>query len=524
MKPRALLLAALAGFLGACTRAPKGFDAGTYTYLDLSLGETLDPAWASDSTSHYLILNLYEPLFAFDGGSTDKLLARIASKIPTRENGLLSEDGKTYRIPLRKDVRFHDGSLLTPEDARYSLLRFMLQDREGGPSSLLLTPLLGRPSTRDARGRLDPEVFALAQKAVRVDGDDLILTLPQPFPPLASILASCAPAVSKAWAAKNGDWDGSAATWARYNNPKKGASPFDARENGTGPFTLESLDHAARQVTLARFDGYWRAPARLKRVIIKAVEEFATRKLMLQAGEADSILIDGNQLAQVKDLPGVEAVENLPMMQANPILFFNFKAAPLADKDVRLGFAYALDYDGFIRDVLPGTRATGLVPPGLLGYDPAGRTYALDLEKAKEHFQKALGGKIWKQGFTLAVAYNAGNVPREILARILKQNVESLNPKFKVELRALKWAELLEATRSGTLPIFISGWSADYPDPHPMAFALMHSRGNYPSEQGYRNPEADALVDQALRETDAAKRAALYARLQAIEFEDVPPG
>src|SRR2546430_11836809 len=33
--------------------------------------------------------------------------------------------------------------------SRYSTLRFMLQDRDGGPSWLLLSPLVGKESTRD---------------------------------------------------------------------------------------------------------------------------------------------------------------------------------------------------------------------------------------------------------------------------------------------------------------------------------------------------------------------------------------
>ena len=42
-------------------------------------------------------------------------------------------------------VRFHDGSPMTAEDVRYSILRFLLQDRPSGPSSMLLEPLLVAP-------------------------------------------------------------------------------------------------------------------------------------------------------------------------------------------------------------------------------------------------------------------------------------------------------------------------------------------------------------------------------------------
>ena len=43
------------------------------------------------------------------------------------------------------------GREVTPEDVRYSLMRFMITDRAGGPSALLLEPIAGVPSTRTWR-------------------------------------------------------------------------------------------------------------------------------------------------------------------------------------------------------------------------------------------------------------------------------------------------------------------------------------------------------------------------------------
>jgi peptide/nickel transport system substrate-binding protein len=73
-----------------------------------------------------------------------------------------------------------------------------------------------------------------------------------------------------------------------------------------------------------------------------------------------------------------------------------------------------------------------------------------------------------------------------------------------------------------SLPIFVMGWQADYPDPHNFAFPLMHSKGDYPFVQKYKNPEADRLIDAAIFETDPAKRKEIYARLQEIEYEEAP--
>ena len=253
------LLLSLVLFAGsfpvAASAAVSAKNPDTYTYLTISEADSLDPAWAYDTASHNIQLNVYEYLFHYDKSSTDKLVPLLAEKVPTAANGLLSPDGKTYTIPLRKGVKFHDGSVMTPEDVRYSLLRFMLYDRAAGPSSLLLEPLVGRPSTRDAKGAIIPETWADATKAVSIQGDKLILRLPRPYAPLLSILASFSPVVSKKWAAANGDWDGTEATWIKHNNPQKQTSPFYEKVMGSGAFKLAALAGACQ----ARTSGAGRA-------------------------------------------------------------------------------------------------------------------------------------------------------------------------------------------------------------------------------------------------------------------------
>ena len=124
-----------------------------FTYLTISDSDSLDPAYSYDTASHMVILNVYEPLFQFDKSSTEKLIALAATQVPSRENNLISPDGRTYTIPIRKGVKFHDGTPMTAEDAKWSLLRFLLLDRAAGPSSQLLEPLLGYPSTRGDDGK-----------------------------------------------------------------------------------------------------------------------------------------------------------------------------------------------------------------------------------------------------------------------------------------------------------------------------------------------------------------------------------
>ena len=101
----------------------------TYTYLTISDLDSLDPAWSYDTASHLVIFNVYEPLLGYKGSSTEELVPVIASQVPSTTNGLISPDGLTYTFPIRPGVAFQDGTPLTPEDVKYSLMRFLLQAR-----------------------------------------------------------------------------------------------------------------------------------------------------------------------------------------------------------------------------------------------------------------------------------------------------------------------------------------------------------------------------------------------------------
>jgi peptide/nickel transport system substrate-binding protein len=538
-----LALGALPSSALAAAAAPvKNPD--TYTYLTISDSDSVDPAWAYDTASDLIVLNIYETLFMFDKSSTEKLLPLIATTIPTKENGLISPDGKTYTIPIRKGVKFHDGTPLTAEDVRYSILRFMLLDRAAGPSSLLLEPLVGVPSTRDDADKILPHVWADANRAVAVAGDKLILRLPRPYAPILTVLASWAPVVSKEWSLKNGDWDGTEQTWTKFNNSTKESSPLFERANGSGPFKLERWDRRTKEFILTRNDQYWRAPAKIKTVVVRGVNEFGTRKLMLQAGDADAIYADRPFWSQLQNIPGVKIIDNLPTMQMDPIVFFTFlinatgnpfvgsgkldgEGIPpdfFADKDVRKGFAYAFDYKGFIADVLrgKGVQATGAIPNSLPGHNPAQRMYSYDRKKAEEHFRKAFGGKLWENGFHFTITFNSGSVPRQTVCQILKRNVEALNPKFRIDVREVEWPTFLDAQKASKLPLFVLGWNADFPDPHNFAFPLLHSKGDYPPYQHFKNAEMDRLIEEANSETSMAKRKPLYFKLQELEYEEVP--
>ena len=139
-----LLLLAAAAFAAEPVRAPE-------TFTELATGEvgSLDPAFPYDAPSQSVMQNVYETLIAFKGASLSEYEPRLSEKVPSAANGLVTNGGRTYRFPIRKGVKFHDGTEVTPGTSA-TLLRFMITGRLA--ASALLEPIAGVPSTRSSTG------------------------------------------------------------------------------------------------------------------------------------------------------------------------------------------------------------------------------------------------------------------------------------------------------------------------------------------------------------------------------------
>ncbi len=507
--------------------------------------ESLDPAYGYDTASSEIYLwNIYETLIFFNGGSTGTFVPMLASQVPSVANGGISNGGRTYKFTLRSGLKFADGHPVTAEDVKYSLLRFMFMDRDGGPSWILLAPILGEDVTRDDKGVFQSALFNRASQAITASGNTISVTLKEPYAAFLSIMAQWSMVADKDFVVSNGGWDGSAAGLARLNNPAK---PEDttlfSKAMGTGPFKLVQWDRQTRQAILERNTNYWRAPAKLARVIYKVVEDFGPRRLSLQQGDADIVSVNRVEQSQVEGLQGVRIVDNLPQLVVTGI-YMNLKidvgggnpdvgsgrldgngvpANFFADVNVRRGIAYAFDYAAAIRDCNRGKASVnkGPIPQGMFGYNTAQPWYTTDATRAAAAFREAAGGQVWNNGFKFTIAFNSGNTTRQCMAQILKANVEALNPKFKVDVRGVTWAQYLSLYRQSKLPMWIIGWAADYPDPDNFVTPFQLSTGTYGSAQGYNNPEVDKLIVAARNETDPAKRRAIYFQLMKLAYDDI---
>lgn len=605
MLPLCLLLP-----LCACRSAPHPVDAPAgsgatsiknpdiYTYAVAGwYDDTFDPAANYTAGGGGFILNVYDPLLVYKGVSMDTFEPRLAATVPSEANGLIRDGGRTYAFPIRREPRFQVGPVkdaagatipgsgeLSPEDLAYTFQRNMLADPANGPQWLILSPLVGSTSILELAKRIEEAgggkkaaavtslddvgqatldaVCRTIKDAVTVEGDNLVFHLKEPYAPFLQLMVGpWAVALDKEWVAaeikdaagqvtKKAGWDGDCATWRAFYGRKNEDSEIHHTLNGTGAYLMEQWV-PNEGATLRRNEAYWRGPGRLKQVVFKMVPEFATRLLMLQAGDADVVDIPAPNVDQVQPLVAQGVLREVKATSARSMSFvgFNQKVAAennpyigsgkldgegippdfFADIEVRKGFCHAFDWDSLIQEAMNGdaVRAKGPIPSNVSGFDPSWPSYDHDPAKAEEHFKKALGGRLWDSGFKLFMGGDPSQPNTDL--QLIQRGLAAINPKFKVELHPVVGAQGWEDRIADRLPLAIDWWIEDFHDADDWAQPVLGTGGYFASFYGFApdlQQRLDNLILEARRELDPAKRAAVYSRIGLLSHEQalIMPG
>jgi hypothetical protein len=150
--------------------------------------------------------------------------------------------------------------------------------------------------------------------------------------------------------------------------------------------------------------------------------------------------------------------------------------------------------------------------------------YDFNLTRAGEEFQRV--PTLWDTGFTVNLAYLVScwghNPIKSSLFNLIKQAVESLNPKFHVTVSEVPWCYLCCEPGPENFPAFILGWLADYPDAHNFAWTFYHSKGTFCLLSAYSNPTLDNLIERGIDLPDGPERAQLYHEIQQLVVSECP--
>lgn len=472
------ILMVLATILGGCggNTSNEATDKNDLLFMGSYCAPVID--WDPSicySVESLVMNNFYETLLRFDPG-TDTFTPVLATDYSK------SDDGLTWTFNLRHDVKFHDGTVMDATAVKYSLDRN--KDMNKGASF----------------------IWAPVNEIKVVDEDTIDITLK--YPAALDLIVACgysAFVMSPALAEQGTDW-------FQLGN-----------EAGTGPYMLES-QVPGDQLIMAQYADYWGGwdGKHFKKVVVKNVGENASRRQMVENGEADIVnSLQVEDLIALQDNPDVTVYSSSSF--ANTIGFFNTKSAPFDNKLVRQALSYAFPYDDIIKYVSQGyaTRPTGPIPQGMWGaLDKP--LYEYDLEKAKALLTEA---GYPDGGFDMLITYISGVEDRKKTAELYKSELEKLG--INVELRGMPWDSMWELAKSPNpddRQDFLSiAWWPDVVTPASWFQALYHSEDDVFFNLGYySNPELDTIIEEADKQsgTDREKATELYKEAGTIVAED----
>ena len=380
---------------------------------------SLDPAQVSTVHSLQLLTAIGDPLYSLnDDGS---LQPRLAASKPT-----ISADGRLVTIPLRTDVRFHDGTRFDAEAMAFSLRRFL---RIGTLSYVVGDRI----------------------KAVEVAGPHTLrLTLNRRSTSLEGLLTSInlTPLSPRAYAQHKDSF---------------------LHDNfvGTGPYRLTKFNE--KQQRLEPFEQYWGEAPRNNGLDLISLSNSTALFGALRSGEVDVLLsasIDEdqrhalNQQAQRGDLN--ETVG--PAMEIGYVTLLS-NTAPLSDQRLRQAIALSLDRDEVSERVSYGLRRPlrALIPPSL----PGGGVAPWPKHNPTQA-KTLLRQSGYCQGTQLEVPLTfRSNVPADkLLALTWQAQVQrDLADCMVLKLDGVESTTVYRQLGEGAFKAVILDWLGSYPDP-----------------------------------------------------------
>jgi peptide/nickel transport system substrate-binding protein/oligopeptide transport system substrate-binding protein len=494
-----VLVIALAASLLAATGCKKSTE-GEETTSDVTKGGTfnfyisepafIDPVNLQESEGTQVGQAVFDSLVAFDPITSEVIPAAA-------ERWESNEDATVWTFYLVQGAKFHDGSDFTADDFKYAWERICNPVNES-EVSYHLAVVKGYDEMQDGS--------ATELSGVKVIDDyTLEVTLNYGF----------------------GDFEYVVGHPALAPVPKEAveADPegFSEMPIGNGPFKMAEPWAHDQYIKVVKFDDYYGNVPNIDGVDFKILADQDTAFLEFEAGNLDFVPIPSGQIQTTIDTygespdgytvnPGEQVSDGAEL--AIYYLVVNNTDPALSDSKVRAALSMAIDRQDICDKVFEGTRepATGIVPPGIVGFKADAFQYAkYDVEAAKAMLADA--GYANGEGFpTITLEYNTGSGHEDILL-LVQEDLKAIG--VNSELVGSEWAQYLDKLAAKQYQVGRLGWIADYPIMDNFLYPIFKT-GSGDNYSFYSNSEVDSMLDEARTTVDADARVALYQDIEKI--------
>jgi peptide/nickel transport system substrate-binding protein len=300
----------------------------------------------------------------------------------------------------------------------------------------------------------------------------------------------------------------------------------------TGPYKLQKWQ-TGEELVLMRNKEYWGQQAHLEQVIYKVVRDGITALSMLKAGDLDFIpKLSPVQFHEQTNGPAFDSRFQKATYEIPQIVYIGWNQARpfFADKRVRQALTMLVDRAKVIETVRRGMGSMAASPfvPASPDFDPAIKPLPYDPKRAAELLDEAgwidrnHDGVREKSGmdFKFEILAGSSNAAAEPLMGILQD--EFAKAGIVVTSRRLDAALFQSSLRDQKEDAAIHSWTTPLLfDPYQL-FHSSAARNRGSNYYNFRNDDADAIMEEARVEFDAAKRKQLYWRFQEIFHEEQP--
>ena len=494
------ICAAALGALAACgdgTQANKGTAPGTTSgQMVLNRGNGAEPA----SLDPHLVQGNWENNIVGDmliGLTTEDAKGQ---PIPgAAESWETSADGLTWTFHIR-DHQWSDGQPVKADDFVFAWRR-ILDPKTAAQYAYYLYLI------KNAEAVNTGKMPAMELGVSAPDDKTLVVTLEHPAPYLVEYMThvSTFPVPRHVVEAK-GD------AWARAGNYVV-----------NGPYNVIEWipnDH----LTLEKNPRFYDAEnVKVDRVVFYSTSDYTAALRRFRAGE-----IDTQSRLPPREIDFLRA-NMADTLRLTPQLTTEFLVAnqtkkPFDDKRVREALNLAVDREALTQKIrkMDEPPAYSFVPPsianypGVAGFPFKSMPQADRVKRAQELMRQAGYGPNNRLKLVYDIRSSAADALRDPAAIQAMWREIYVDADLRQNDAAVFYAKIQE----GDFEIGQAAWGADFNDP--MSF-LELLRATSPNNWGhYKNPKYDALLDQANREVDLAKRGQLLAQAEQLALDDYP--
>ncbi|MDM5339870.1 ABC transporter substrate-binding protein [Fictibacillus enclensis] len=454
---------ALSGCSSKSSSGGKSVGKQEITYATTSKVVGLSPILTNDSVSSSVIEQIYETLFVRDI-KTGKIVPQLAESY---EN----PDKNTWKIKLKKNIKFQDGTPFNAEAVKYTFDK-LKDPKTAAPRASLLEPV----------------------KSIEAPDDyTVILKTDKPYGPMLAALTHSNAAIVSPTADKKQD--------------------LMTKPVGTGPFKFSKKENG-EDIVLVKNEKYWKRPAKLDQVTFKVVPEITTAVSMLQTGKVQ--LLDG---LTTELMPRLEKMNNVEIQkkEGTPVYYlaFNMERSPMKDLAFRQAVAEAIDTKSYLKKLNGlGVYSNSFIGPEVFGHSGDSGP-AFDQQKAKKLVKdKRFGNKTVK----LLVANTASYMS---MAEVIQSQLKEVGINAKIE--TLEWGTYLDVSKKGDFDITIAGWSNVTADGSELLYPRLNSDNvDVTNLSRYKNTKLDKLIEQSRTTIDEQERKDLLKKADQLVMTQLP--